>query len=68
MRAVEPRARAALALRLSDETIALSRRAIERAFPELDTLHRQLKFVELHYGIELAQRLEVWLRARGLLV
>jgi hypothetical protein len=67
MRSAEPRARAALALRLSDETIALARRAIDRAYPELDARRRQLKFVELHYGVELARRLEAWLAARGLL-
>jgi hypothetical protein len=64
MRAVAPRARAGLALRLSDEVFALSRRAIERAYPELDAIERQLKFVELHYGAELANRLAAWLSAR----
>ena len=65
MRRASPRARAAMALRLSDETIALSKRAIARAFPELDATHRDLKFVELHYGAGLARKLEAWLRARG---
>jgi len=63
----EPRARAAFALRLSDEMIALSRRAIDRAYPEVDARRRQLEFVELHYGDALADRLEAWLPARGLL-
>jgi len=60
-----PQERAALALRLSDETIALARRAIDRAFPDLDPTRRKLKFVELHYGADLAGRLEAWLLARG---
>lgn len=67
MRRAEPRERAAMALRLSDETIALAHRAIDRAFPELDRAHRRLKFVELHYGADLARRLEIWLTARGFL-
>ena len=65
MRRVGPRRRCELALQLSDETIALSRRAIARNFPELDEHQRRLKFVELHYGAELARRLEHWLAARG---
>ncbi len=64
MRTAGPRARAALALRLSDETLALSRRAIARAYPELDHVGQQLKFVELHYGAALAKRLGAWLAAR----
>lgn len=65
MRRARPHDRAALALRLSDETLALARRAIDRAFPDLDPTRRKLKFVELHYGAELAERLEAWLVARG---
>lgn len=67
MRRAQPHERAAMALRLSDETIALAHRAIQRAFPELDLARRRLKFVELHYGAVLAGRLEVWLTQRGLL-
>lgn len=65
MRGARTCERAALALRLSDETIALARRAIARAWPELTPTQRDLKFVEVQYGAELASRLERWLNTRG---
>jgi hypothetical protein len=64
MRRAGPQRRAALALRLSDETIALARRAIARRRPDLDQRGRDIEFVRLHYGADLAARLESWLLAR----
>lgn len=64
MRRAGSRKRAALALRLSDETVALARRAIARARPDLDETARNVEFVRIHYGAELAARLERWLHAR----
>ncbi len=46
----------------------LAHRAIERAYPELSPWARRVKFVEVHYGAELARRFERWLVERGLLV
>jgi len=66
MRAAGGPARAALALRLSDETIALTRRAIARAEPHLDAQARALRFVELQYGSELAVRVRAFLASRKL--
>lgn len=54
-----------MALRLSDEVIALSRRAIARSFSELNDADQRLKFVELQYGKDLAERLGAWLAVRG---
>lgn len=65
MREAGPQRRAAMALRLSDETIALARRAIARTRPELDKAQQGLEFVRLHYGADLATRLQRWLAARG---
>lgn len=65
MRSLKPAERAAMALRLSSEFIALSRRAIRRSFPELDEAEQRLKFVEIHYGAALAERVRIWLAARG---
>jgi hypothetical protein len=48
MRRAGPQARAALALRLSDETIALARRAIARLRPELDEVGLGIEFVRVH--------------------
>ena len=64
MRRAGPQKRSALALRLSDETIALARRAIARNRPELDEEQRGIEFVRIHYGADLADRLERWLIAR----
>jgi hypothetical protein len=64
MRLAGPRRRAALALRLSDQTIALARRAIARRHPEMSKQELRVEFVRIHYGQELASRLERWLVER----
>ena len=64
MRQAGPQRRTAMALRLSDETIALARRAIARRRPELDKTQRDVEFVRIHYGAELATKLERWLATR----
>ena len=64
MRRAGPQQRSALALRLSDETIALARRAIARSRPGLDEEQRGIEFVRVQYGADLASRLERWLIAR----
>jgi len=45
--------------------IGLAKRAIERSFPELDEIGRRVKFVEVHYGRNLAERVERDLRRRA---
>jgi hypothetical protein len=64
MRKAGTRRRAAMALRLSDETIALARRAIARTRPGLSQAQRDIEFVRLQYGAELATKLERWLTQR----
>jgi hypothetical protein len=49
---------------LSALVIGLSRRAIARANPHLSQQELDVKFVELHYGKELAERLAEDLRRR----
>ncbi len=46
--------RLGLALTLSESTIALSKRAIRRANPDISEYELRCRFVELHYGKELA--------------
>lgn len=53
-----------LAFSLSDTVIALSRRAIRRANPGLSELEVRLRFVELHYGAPLAEKLRAHLGGR----
>ena len=64
MRAAGPQRRAAMALRLSDETIALARRAIARRHPELDEVHRHIEFLRVQYGPDLAAKFERWITSR----
>ena len=64
-RRMTPSARLSLALSLSDEVIALSRRAIARVHPEYTELEVGLKFVEVHYGVDLAERVRERLRRKG---
>jgi hypothetical protein len=47
--------RAAMALALSAQVIGMARRALRRAHPELSETEAALRFVELHYGRELAE-------------
>lgn len=67
-RRATPQRRLELARNLSARTMELAHRAIERAYPELSPWARRVKFVEVHYGAELARRFERWLVERGLLV
>jgi len=66
-RRATPQQRFELAQSLTVQTMELAHRAIERAYPELGPWARRVKFVEVHYGIELAGRFERWLVGRGLL-
>ena len=50
-----PSERLALALRLTSEVILASKRAISRTCPELTEREVDYRFVELHYGRELAE-------------
>lgn len=61
LRKAGARRRLRLALSLSDTTIHLSRRAIQRAHPELDDTAVRLRFVALHYGETLAEAVKLYL-------
>lgn len=52
--------RAALALRLSDNAIALSRRAIQRAHPDWSEFRVKREWARLHYGEEIAAMIDRW--------
>jgi len=49
---------------LTARTVGLSKRAIARANPDLGPEDLKLKFIELHYGKELAQRVREYLSNR----
>jgi hypothetical protein len=53
-----------LTRRLTQQTIQLARRAIQRANPEATEQELSLLFVEIHYGKELAAKLREYLNAR----
>jgi hypothetical protein len=46
--------RASMALALSAQVIGMTRRALRRSHPEATEAEAELRFVELHYGAELA--------------
>jgi hypothetical protein len=56
LRAAGTARRFARARSLSESTISLARRAIRERHPELSEREVLLRFVEAHYGRELAQR------------
>jgi hypothetical protein len=58
-------ARAKIALRLSDDVIRRSRRALAARMPGATDLEVKLRWVELWYGDELAGRVRRCLRDRG---
>ncbi len=49
---------------LTQWTRDLSRRAIARAFPSLSPEQQKLKFIELHYGKEVAEQVRQYLSER----
>ena len=57
--------RAGLMLSLSRSAIRSSRRAIARRHPELDAQGVLLRWAELHYGDDLANRVRRYLASRG---
>jgi hypothetical protein len=57
--------RSALALSLSQSMIGLSRNAIRRSMPDASDEDVAVRFVELHYGVELASGLRRYLQARS---
>ena len=64
LRAASLARRSRLALSMSAAAISAARRALVRNYPELSCLERDLKFVEVHYGPELALELREYLAAR----
>lgn len=61
LRQASPERRGRLALMLSDTTRHLARRAIDGAAPTLSERARDLLFVRVHYGPELARTLSRYL-------
>jgi hypothetical protein len=53
-----------MALRLSDEVVARSRRALAAQMPGASELEVKLRWVELFYGKDLAQRIGTRLGSR----
>jgi hypothetical protein len=54
-----------LARALSEWTIQLSRRGLRETMPGASELEVGLRFVELHYGAQLAERLATYLAKRS---
>jgi hypothetical protein len=64
LRKAGPEKRVALALRLSSAVIRASRRAIAERHPERDEQGVLLRWAELHYGQDLADRVRAYIAAR----
>jgi hypothetical protein len=64
LRAMPIERRLAMALRLSADVISNARRALARAWPEASPEELTLRFVEPHYGADLAAGLRSDLRRR----
>ena len=60
IRRMQPSQRLAKALALSCEMIRLSKTAIRRRYPELSEDGVRIKFIEMHYGAELARSVSAW--------
>lgn len=64
LRAATVARRLQLAVSLSATVISAARRALARNYPECSPLERDLKFVEVHYGADLAAELRQYLTHR----
>ncbi|MHC4176827.1 MAG: hypothetical protein ACYSWU_04940 [Planctomycetota bacterium] len=49
---------------LTARTVRLSKRAIARANPDLSPEDLKVRFIELHYGKDLAQRVRAYVREK----
>jgi hypothetical protein len=65
LRAAGPGRRAAMAIALSERALDLAHAAIAARYPELTQAERDIKFVELHYGAELAAGFRAHLASRS---
>ena len=65
LRAASPARRLRLALQLSATTITMARRGLARIRPDAPIPELDLKFVELHYGADLAAGLRADLTHRA---
>jgi len=65
LRAAPVARRLHLALRLTATVIGAARMALERAQPHATRRERDLRFVELHYGVDVAAGLREDLARRG---
>jgi hypothetical protein len=65
LRKSTPAQRAARALRLSAAVKEMSLRAIAKANPDYSEQEVKLKWAEIHYGKDLADRVRAYLAARG---
>jgi hypothetical protein len=64
LRAAPPGRRLQIAFRLSATVIGAARRAIARARPQATKRELDLRFVEVHYGADLARALRAHLERR----
>jgi hypothetical protein len=64
LRQAGPERRVDLAFNMSAAVIGWARAAIDKSYPSLDRIGRDVKFIEVHHGPELAARVERALRAR----
>ena len=62
LRRATPARRGALAMSLSATVVELARRALRQQDPQASDEELQLRFVELHYGHEIAAGLRVFLQ------
>lgn len=66
LRAKTPAQRSRLVCSMTHTAIFHAKRAIERAHPELSQQERDLLFIEVHYGKELAGAVRAYMRERCL--
>lgn len=65
LRAAGTARRAALAVSLSSSVIALAREAIRKQTPSLSDQEVLLRWAEIHYGRDLAERVRAYLHQRA---
>lgn len=64
LRKMSPQKRAAKAIALSGQVIRMAKAAIRRQFPHFTEEQVGIKFIEVHYGEELASAVETHLQGR----
>lgn len=64
MRLMDKKSKFKMLRNISSSVFSLSKRAVKRAYPELEEAERKIKFIELNYGEKLSRKYADYMKIR----